>query len=53
MSDRLRLREFRESDLDVLATMVAEPEQMTFYPRPKTGADTPAMPGEGSFSPVA
>jgi RimJ/RimL family protein N-acetyltransferase len=35
MSDRLRLREFRESDLDVVGTMVADPEQMTFYPRPK------------------
>lgn len=35
MSDRLRLCELRKSDLDVLATMVADPEQMTFYPRPK------------------
>ncbi len=39
MSDRLRLREFRESDLDVLARMVGDPEQMTFYPRPKTRAE--------------
>jgi RimJ/RimL family protein N-acetyltransferase len=36
MSDRLRLREFRDDDLDVLAAMVADDEQMTFYPRPKT-----------------
>jgi RimJ/RimL family protein N-acetyltransferase len=36
MSDRLRLREFRDDDLDVLAAMVGDPEQMTFYPRPKT-----------------
>ena len=39
MSDRLRLREFREGDLDVLATMVGDAEQMTFYPRPKTRAE--------------
>ena len=36
MNDRLRLREFRLSDLDALATMVGDPEQMTFYPSPKT-----------------
>jgi RimJ/RimL family protein N-acetyltransferase len=36
MSDRLRLREFRDDDLDVLAAMVGDHEQMTFYPRPKT-----------------
>jgi RimJ/RimL family protein N-acetyltransferase len=42
MSDRLRLREFRENDLDVLATMVADPEQMKFYPRPKTRAEASA-----------
>ena len=36
MTDRLRLREFREDDLDVLAAMVGDDEQMTFYPRPKT-----------------
>ena len=35
-SDRLRLREFRDDDLDVLAAMVGDDEQMTFYPRPKT-----------------
>jgi RimJ/RimL family protein N-acetyltransferase len=32
----MRLREFRDDDLDVLAAMVADAEQMTFYPRPKT-----------------
>lgn len=36
MSERVRLREFRDSDLDALAAMVADAEQMTFYPRPKT-----------------
>lgn len=30
MSERVRLREFRESDLDVLAAMVGGAEQMTF-----------------------
>jgi RimJ/RimL family protein N-acetyltransferase len=35
-SDRLRLREFRDDDLDLLAAMVGDDEQMTFYPRPKT-----------------
>ena len=33
---RLRLREFGQSDLDELAAMVADADQMTFYPRPKT-----------------
>ena len=35
-ADRLRLREFRQDDLDDLAAMVADPDQMTFYERPKT-----------------
>jgi RimJ/RimL family protein N-acetyltransferase len=35
-SHRLRLREFRDDDLDVLAAMVGDDAQMTFYPRPKT-----------------
>ena len=35
-TERLRLREFRDDDLDILAAMVADAEQMTFYPRPKT-----------------
>jgi RimJ/RimL family protein N-acetyltransferase len=33
---RTRLREFTEGDLDTLADMVADEEQMRFYPRPKT-----------------
>jgi RimJ/RimL family protein N-acetyltransferase len=33
---RLRLREFSQDDLDDLAAMVADEEQMTFYPRPRT-----------------
>jgi [ribosomal protein S5]-alanine N-acetyltransferase len=33
---RTRLREFTDSDLDTLANMVADEEQMRFYPRPKT-----------------
>jgi len=42
MSDRLRLREFRDDDLDVLAAMVGDDEQMTFYPRPKTREEAAA-----------
>jgi RimJ/RimL family protein N-acetyltransferase len=41
-SDRLRLREFRDDDLDVLAAMVGDVEQMTFYPRPKTREEAAA-----------
>lgn len=33
---RLRLREYTERDLDTLAAMVADEEQMRYYPRPKT-----------------
>jgi RimJ/RimL family protein N-acetyltransferase len=33
---RLRLRRLRSSDVDDLAAMVADPEQMRFYPRPKS-----------------
>src|SRR5437763_8197801 len=33
---RLRLREFRQDDLEELAAMVGDPDQMRFYPRPKT-----------------
>jgi RimJ/RimL family protein N-acetyltransferase len=33
---RLRLREFVHGDLDELAAMVADPDQMVFYLRPKT-----------------
>jgi RimJ/RimL family protein N-acetyltransferase len=42
MSERVRLREFRDSDLDALAAMVADDEQMTFYPQPKTRAEAAA-----------
>ena len=35
-TQRLRLREFAAEDLDVLATMVADQEQMRFYPRRRT-----------------
>ena len=42
MSERLRLREFRDSDLDVLAAMVGDDAQMSFYPRPKTRAEAAA-----------
>src|SRR5437870_4406345 len=31
-TERLRLREFTRNDLDELAAMVADPEQMRFYP---------------------
>jgi RimJ/RimL family protein N-acetyltransferase len=33
---RLSLRRFARDDLDELAAMVADPDQMRFYPRPKT-----------------
>ncbi|HEX7582661.1 MAG TPA: GNAT family N-acetyltransferase [Gaiellaceae bacterium] len=33
---RLRLREFRRDDLDELAALVADEEQMRFYPGPRT-----------------
>jgi RimJ/RimL family protein N-acetyltransferase len=33
---RLRLRRLRLSDIDAVAAMVADPEQMRFYPRPKS-----------------
>jgi RimJ/RimL family protein N-acetyltransferase len=36
---RLRLRQLRESDLDALAAMVGDAEQMTFSPRAKTRAE--------------
>ena len=41
-TDRLRLREFRDDDLDVLAAMVGDDEQAAFYPRPKTRAEAAA-----------
>ncbi len=39
---RLRLREFTPHDLDELAALVGDPEQMTFYPRPKTREEAAA-----------
>jgi RimJ/RimL family protein N-acetyltransferase len=33
---RLKLREFSPGDLDEVAAMVADPDQMRFYPCPKT-----------------
>ena len=36
MNGRPQLRQFRESDLDALAAMVGDAQQMTFYPRAKT-----------------
>jgi len=38
-SERLRLREFGDGDLDALAAMVGDREQMAFYPRPRTRAE--------------
>ena len=35
-TNRFKLREFSQDDLDDLAAMVADEDQMTFYPRPKT-----------------
>ncbi len=39
---RVRLREFTDSDLDVLAVMMADQEQMSLYPRPRTRDETEA-----------
>jgi RimJ/RimL family protein N-acetyltransferase len=39
---RLTLREFSHDDLDELAAMVADEDQMMFYPRPKTRAEASA-----------
>jgi RimJ/RimL family protein N-acetyltransferase len=35
-TERLKLREFRETDVDELAVMVADEDQMRFYPRTRT-----------------
>ncbi|WP_432829992.1 GNAT family N-acetyltransferase [Dactylosporangium sp. CA-092794] len=37
---RLTLREMREQDLDDLAALLADPEVMRYYPRPRTRAET-------------
>jgi RimJ/RimL family protein N-acetyltransferase len=42
---RLRLREFRPDDLDELARMVADEEQMRFYPGPRTRDEAGAWIG--------
>jgi RimJ/RimL family protein N-acetyltransferase len=39
VTERLRLREFSRDDLDELAAMVADEQQMSFYERPKTRAE--------------
>ena len=39
---RARLREFTEDDLDVLVPLVADPEQMRFYPSTRTRDDARA-----------
>src|SRR5205823_3642466 len=41
-TERLKLREFSRDDLDDLAAMVADEDQMRFYPRPKTRAEAAA-----------
>jgi RimJ/RimL family protein N-acetyltransferase len=41
-TERLKLREFEPDDLDELAAMVGDEEQMTFYPRPRTRAEASA-----------
>ena len=46
---RLRLREFHPDDLDELAAMVADEEQMRFYPRPKTRDEACAWIGRNLF----
>ena len=42
---RLRLREFRQDDLDKLAAMFADEEQMQFYPQPRTREEASAWIG--------
>jgi RimJ/RimL family protein N-acetyltransferase len=37
---RMRLREFTDGDLDVLAAMMADKDQMSLYPRPRTRDET-------------
>jgi RimJ/RimL family protein N-acetyltransferase len=38
-TQRFKLREFRFADLDDLAAMVSDEDQMRYYPRPKTRAE--------------
>jgi RimJ/RimL family protein N-acetyltransferase len=39
-TERLRLREFTRGDLEPLATMMADEDQMWLYPRPRTSEET-------------
>jgi RimJ/RimL family protein N-acetyltransferase len=55
-TERLRLRQFSPADLEELAAMVGDPDQMRFFPRPKTRAEaemwlerTMALPGRYGF----
>jgi RimJ/RimL family protein N-acetyltransferase len=41
-TERVRLRECRSADLDVLAAMMADKDQMSLYPRPRTREETQA-----------
>ena len=41
-TQRLRLREFGHADLDDLAALVADADQMRFYPRPRTREEASA-----------
>jgi len=41
-TERFKLREFRFDDLDDLAAMVSDEDQMRFYPRPKPRAEARA-----------
>jgi RimJ/RimL family protein N-acetyltransferase len=44
-TERLKLREFSGGDLDDLSAMVADRDQMTFYPRPRTRDEASAWLG--------
>lgn len=44
-TERLWLREFTMKDLEALAEMVADEEQMAFYPRPRTTEEASAWIG--------
>lgn len=41
-TDRVALREFNERDLDVVAELMADEEQMSLYPRPRTRKESRA-----------
>jgi RimJ/RimL family protein N-acetyltransferase len=41
-TERLRLREFTQADLDVLSAMMADKSQMHLYPRPRTREESRA-----------